>query len=91
MFSNLSNKLQETLSQLTDPHHSATADSALSSSPPTGPSSHTRALDQLTNSLRSLQVQYSPQKKEVLREKREELPLIPVARQKMEVCIPFSL
>ncbi|KZO95012.1 hypothetical protein CALVIDRAFT_538488 [Calocera viscosa TUFC12733] len=67
MFSNFSNKLQETLSQLTDPHHSATADSALSSSPPTGPSSRTHALDQLTNSLRSLQVQYSPQVPAALR------------------------
>ncbi|KZO95009.1 hypothetical protein CALVIDRAFT_565122 [Calocera viscosa TUFC12733] len=62
MFSNLSNQLQETLSQLTDPHHSAAADSVLSSSPPTAPSSRMHALDQLTNSLRSLQVQYSPQR-----------------------------
>ncbi|KZT61051.1 hypothetical protein CALCODRAFT_480216 [Calocera cornea HHB12733] len=56
MLTNLTTKLQSTLSQLTDAHHG----SAPPGSPPPGPSSRTHALDQLTNSLRSLQVQYSP-------------------------------
>ncbi|EJT97931.1 hypothetical protein DACRYDRAFT_102203 [Dacryopinax primogenitus] len=56
MFSNITNKLQETLSNLTDPHHGAPFNSD-SASPPLG-GSRTLALDQLSQSLRSLQVQY---------------------------------